>query len=184
MERPNITPLTLPDLATYVDHRLRQFGESGQGGTPPSHFFGADEGPTAERLHAERTDGWSKPVSAPGWRRAWGAWVDGALMGHLELRGATHRAALHRATLGMGVERRFQGAGLGTRLMEEALTWARAEPSLHWIDLGVFADNQPALRLYAKRGFVECGRVEDAFRINDSSITALQLCLRVDGDTL
>ncbi|WP_437576123.1 N-acetyltransferase family protein [Sorangium sp. So ce887] len=176
-----ITLLTSPDLATYVDHRIRQSRESGQGGTPPSHFFTADEGPTAERLRAERADGWSKPVSDPCWLRTWGAWVDGALVAHIELRGATYRAALHRATLGMGVERRFQRAGIGTRLMETALAWARAEASLHWIDLGVFSDNHAALCLYDKHSFSECGRVDDAFRIDDRSITALQLRLRIKG---
>lgn len=179
--KAGITLLTSPDLNMYVDHRIRQFRESGQGGTPPSHFFTADEEPAAERLRAERADGWSRPVSEPRWLRTWGAWVDGALVAHLELRGATYRAALHRATLGMGVERGFQRAGIGAGLMEAALAWTREAASLHWIDLGVFSDNHAALRLYDKHGFVECGRVEDAFRLADRSITALQLCLRIQG---
>jgi GNAT superfamily N-acetyltransferase len=174
-----ISLLTSPDLATYVDHRIRQMRESGQNGTPPSHFYTAEDGPTAERMRVECVEGWVKPVSDACWLRTWGAWADGSLVAHIELRGAKYRAALHRATLGMGVERRFQRAGLGTRLMQAALIWARTEATLHWIDLGVFSDNHAALCLYNKYSFGECGRVEDAFRVGDRSITALQLSLRI-----
>jgi RimJ/RimL family protein N-acetyltransferase len=76
-------------------------------------------------------------------------------------------AELHRALLGMGIERPFTGKGNGRRLMEAAIAWARDTRRLSWIDLGVFANNVPARKLYARMGFVEIGMRRDAFRVDD-----------------
>ena len=174
-----ISQLALPDLAAYVEHRIRQAGESGKDGARPSHFYTGDEFPQPDQLRAERVEGWSRPLSVAAWLRSWGAWVDGSLVAHIELRGARYKAALHRATLGMGVEDRFRRKGIGNRLMNVALAWAEAEPEIAWIDLGVFSDNRAALRLYDRHNFAEWGRAEDAFRLEGESVTSLHLSLRL-----
>ena len=37
------------------------------------------------------------------------------------------------------------------------------------LELGVFCDNERALRFYRKLGFAECGRTPRAFRLADGS---------------
>jgi len=55
--------------------------------------------------------------------------------------------------------------------------WALKETSLAWIDLGVFAHNLAARRLYERLGFRETGRSRDAFRIDDERIDDIQMVL-------
>ena len=59
----------------------------------------------------------------------------------------------HVRVLGMLVVDGYRGMGVGTRLMEYALRWARAKKGVEKVVLGVFSDNQRALRLYEKFGF-------------------------------
>lgn len=59
--------------------------------------------------------------------------------------------------IGMMVARDWRGRGVGTALVEAAIEWAR-ERGLHKLSLGVFPQNEPALALYRKLGFVEEGR--------------------------
>lgn len=114
---------------------------------------------------------WARPLSEPLWGRAWLLLRDeGVVVGHVELRGGRIPAELHRATLGMGIERAHVGQGHGTRLLAEAIRWARSEAGLAWLDLGVFAGNEPARRLYERAGFATLGPRVDAFRLPDGTV--------------
>ena len=102
------------------------------------------------------------------------------VVGHLELRGGRVLAEMHRATLGMGLLGAYTGQGHGSRLVEAAVRWARDEAGLRWIDLGVFAGNTPARKLYARMGFVEIGQRPDAFRLDAGpSIDDVQMTLKL-----
>ena len=59
----------------------------------------------------------------------------------------------HVGTLGMGLLPACRGRGLGGQLMTAALAASRA-CGLERVELGVFADNERARRLYARMGFV------------------------------
>lgn len=59
----------------------------------------------------------------------------------------------HVRVLGMLVVDGYRGMGIGTKLMEYALRWARAEKGVEKLALGVFSNNQRAFRLYEKFGF-------------------------------
>jgi RimJ/RimL family protein N-acetyltransferase len=62
-----------------------------------------------------------------------------------------------RADLAMGVAEAWRGEGLGRRLAEATIDWARAE-GVHKINLEVWPHNGPARRLYEKLGFAVEGR--------------------------
>lgn len=132
-----------------------------------------------EAYEASRYESWRRPVDLPGWERCWGALVHDRIVGHLDLTGGHLYSALHRARLGIGVERGYRAQGIGTALLAAAIRWARAEPDLVWVDLSVFAHNSGARRLYAKLGFVETGRTEDAYRLGKQSIDDVHMTLRV-----
>jgi RimJ/RimL family protein N-acetyltransferase len=59
--------------------------------------------------------------------------------------------------IGMCVAREWRDRGVGSALVAAAIAWAR-ERGLHKLSLGVFADNERAISLYRKFGFVEEGR--------------------------
>lgn len=59
----------------------------------------------------------------------------------------------HVRVLGMLVVKGYRGMGIGTRLMEYALKWARAERGVEKVTLGVFSNNKRAFHLYERFGF-------------------------------
>ncbi len=59
----------------------------------------------------------------------------------------------HVRVLGMLVIKGYRGQGIGTKLVAHALEWAKAQPAVEKVVLGVFSDNRRAVRLYEKFGF-------------------------------
>lgn len=86
------------------------------------------------------------------------------------------KASLHRALLMMGIEKSHRAKGLGSALMREALSWARQHPTLEWVQLNVFAYNEPAKALYRRFGFKEIGTNMDLFRAL-KTLTPVQLLI-------
>jgi len=65
----------------------------------------------------------------------------------------------------MAVRDDWQGKGVGTALMQAAVDLADRWLNLMRLELDVYTDNEPAIRLYKKFGFViEGTRVAFAFR--------------------
>ena len=75
--------------------------------------------------------------------------VDSAIAGHVNLIGDGLAAGLHRVRIGLGVEEAYRGRGVARNLMEAAIEWARHEPSIEWLELGVFVGNTIAETLAA-----------------------------------
>ncbi|WP_409513980.1 GNAT family N-acetyltransferase [Variovorax sp. MHTC-1] len=44
---------------------------------------------------------------------------------------------VHRCLLGMGVHREWRRSGIGQRLLDVAIEWAKADQQLEWIDLQI-----------------------------------------------
>ena len=176
-----IRPARLSDIPAYGAHHRRHGAESGSAGdlifAPyQDSSFASDD----EILDFKQTK-WTLPVTAVGWERCWLLAGPEAVHGHLEL---VHEpplaASLHRAKLMMGLERSYRGQGWGGRLLETALAWARAHPSLTWVDLYVFAHNEPARRLYRTFGFSETGLKTDQFRVNGQRIDDVSMSLPLE----
>ena len=92
--------------------------------------------------------------------------VAGEVIGQLTLHiNARSPRRSHSGSLGMAVRDDYHGRGVGTALMVACLDLADNWLNLHRVDLDVYVDNEPALRLYKKFGFVTEGRLVDyAFR--------------------
>jgi len=83
--------------------------------------------------------------------------------GSLEL-----RKYAHQAECGLSVLKAYWRLGIGRKIMERLVEWGR-ERALHKLTLRVFADNDPAIRLYRSLSFVEEGRFrDDAIRVDGS----------------
>lgn len=63
----------------------------------------------------------------------------------------------HSATLGIMVHKEFQGRGIGAQLMHTLIDLADNWLILMRVDLTVYPDNESAIRLYEKFGFVREG---------------------------
>ncbi|NUM43824.1 MAG: GNAT family N-acetyltransferase [Anaerolineales bacterium] len=71
----------------------------------------------------------------------------------------------HVGQIGMAVRDDWQGKGVGTALMQAVVDLAAQWLNLIRLELNVYTDNEPAIRLYKKFGFVEEGTlVRYAFR--------------------
>jgi putative acetyltransferase len=86
--------------------------------------------------------------------------------GHLGLHTFPHRPRRrHVGQIGMAVRDDWQGQGVGTALMQAAVELADKWLNLTRLELEVYIDNKPAIRLYEKFGFtIEGTLVQYAFR--------------------
>jgi RimJ/RimL family protein N-acetyltransferase len=87
----------------------------------------------------------------------------GEIVGLLDCTGGERRAARHQTILGISVKREWRGKGVGTKLMERAMEWARGSGVVKRVQLEVFATNEGAMRLYEKLGFEKEGVRRRAF---------------------
>ncbi|MFT3774003.1 MAG: GNAT family N-acetyltransferase [Minicystis sp.] len=152
-------------LDALAEHIAASNAESGREGAP---HFALTRTTVADELRGHLAARLARGLDEPLWGRVWALFAPAGerVVGNVELRGGRVAAEMHRATLGMGIQRAYTGQGHGRRLIEAAVTWARDVAKLSWIDLGVFAGNEPARKLYRRMGFVEIGEREDAFRID------------------
>ena len=93
-----------------------------------------------------------------------GAFLDGRLVGTAGLHRLGGRRR-HVASLGMGVADDLNGQGIGTALLEALIEAADKWLDVRRIELTVFVDNEPAIRLYERHGFEREGTMRAwAFR--------------------
>ena len=166
-------------LGALVAHMCRNGLESGRDGDPYARPRPLADQPDPLLLARELVAAWQVPVGhVDGWERHFGACVGDQLVGHLDLRGGRLASEQHRATLGIGIERPWRRRGVGRRLCQAAIAWARVQ-GMAWIDLGVFSDNPGAIALYRELGFVEVGVHVDRFRVDGRSLDDVSMVLRL-----
>jgi ribosomal protein S18 acetylase RimI-like enzyme len=170
------TAADLPALFAYLGEQLAENGRDGFLFQPMAPTFDGVPQPMRERF----ASGMATPVGQPGWRHVWIALdAAGRIAGHVDLRARPEPACAHRTLLGMGVRHDLRRAGLGTRLLQEALAWARAM-GFAWVDLEVLSQNLKARALYVRSGFVQTGEVPDLYRIGGHQVGAVSMSIRLD----
>jgi RimJ/RimL family protein N-acetyltransferase len=80
------------------------------------------------------------------------------LVGHLTVERDRHPVTRHVASLAIAVAADERGRGIGRRLMQAGLDWAR-EVGVEKVVLSVYPHNEAAIALYRSFGFVEEGRL-------------------------
>ena len=90
---------------------------------------------------------------------------------------------LHRSnargvvSLGMCIAAGARGQGGGHALLDVAMAWL-ADSDMHKVDLEVWPDNAPAIRLYAQYGFEVEGLRRDHYRRQDGSLRSTLIMAR------
>ena len=83
------------------------------------------------------------------------AWVENEAVGQWGLfTFPNHPRRRHVGQIGMAIRDDWQGKGAGTALMQAAIDLADKWLNLSRLELEVFTDNEPAIHLYKKFGFV------------------------------
>ena len=160
-----IRPATADDLPALFAFLGEQLAEIGRDGVLFQPMEPIDTG-VPQAMQERFASGVATPAGEPGWRQVWIAFdAAGRIAGHIDLRGYPDTASSHRAMLGMGVRHDQRRAGLGTRLVQEALAWARSMPAFDWVDLEVMSQNHKARALYVRTGFHEIGRASCRERV-------------------
>jgi RimJ/RimL family protein N-acetyltransferase len=73
------------------------------------------------------------------------------------------------ATIGMAILEPWRGRGLGRSLLDAALAWA-ASAGAHKVALEAWPDNEVAITLYRRAGFVEEGRKRAHYRRRNGEV--------------
>jgi len=94
------------------------------------------------------------------------ACVDGEVVGQASLQTFPARPRRrHAGDIGMMVRDDWHGKGIGSALMQALVDLADKWLNLYRLELDVYTDNEPAIKLYKKFGFhIEGTRVGEAFR--------------------
>lgn len=91
--------------------------------------------------------------------------VDGVVAGTAGIDALGMRDKIkHRAVFGIALTKEFWGLGIGKHLMEACIGCAREAGYLQ-LELEVVAENEKAVEMYKRAGFIEYGRNPKAFRL-------------------
>jgi RimJ/RimL family protein N-acetyltransferase len=93
--------------------------------------------------------------------------VDGKIIGSATLDRNNLSKISHTASFGITILKEHSGQGVGSLLMKKVIEWAQLN-KVEKIDLEVFEDNEPAISLYKKFGFLEEGRKRKAIKTNET----------------
>ncbi|MBX2875212.1 MAG: GNAT family N-acetyltransferase [Saprospiraceae bacterium] len=162
-----INTLPIEDISLFFTYLEDHLSDNGTSETPLFQPLSREDSSVSEQMKQTFASGLSVPTDQLGWRRVWVARNElGVIVGHVDLRAHREKNTLHRALLGMGVDRDHRRMGIGRLLMETAFQWAHEEADLEYIDLQVLSQNQAAISLYGKSGFQLVGEINDMFRID------------------
>jgi putative acetyltransferase len=104
--------------------------------------------------------------------------ADGRVVARLSLSRDPHPASGHVADVGLMVAAPFRRRGIGSRLLEVAVEWARAS-DVRKLELHVFPWNGPALGLYESFGFEREGYRRDHFARESGYADAILMAYRL-----
>lgn len=109
------------------------------------------------------------------------AFVGGRLVGSAGIDAVRDREKTrHRAEYGVSIIKEFWGLGIGGELTKACIECAK-EAGYRQLELDVVSENERAISLYRKFGFVEYGRNPRAFRTRDGRWQELVL-MRLEID--
>jgi RimJ/RimL family protein N-acetyltransferase len=103
---------------------------------------------------------------------------EGAIVGRLSVARDQHPASAHVADLGLMVAASHRRRGIGTRLLDAAVAWAR-ESGVKKLELHVFPWNEAAIRLYERYGFVKEGYRRNHYRRGGEFVDAILMAFEV-----
>lgn len=108
------------------------------------------------------------------------AFIDGTLVGQLAFTGGTRPRIRHVGEFGITVLKEHWGKGVGSELINYLIAWAKETQIIKKINLRVRSDNQSAIGLYRKFGFVSAGTISREFFINGKFYDSIHMGMEID----
>ena len=122
---------------------------------------------------------WEKRISnIPDNVYAYVALLDGKIVGNIGFEVSVSPRRRHVGSFGMGVKDDVLGLGIGSRLLTTVIELADNWLNLKRLELTVYTDNERAINLYKKYGFVIEGESE-AFAFRNGEFVAVYHMARV-----
>ena len=100
------------------------------------------------------------------------------IVGRLSVARDSHPASRHVADIGLMVAASHRRRGVGTALLDAAVSWARGS-GIRKLELHVFPHNEAAISLYDKYGFRREGYRHAHYRREDGYVDAILMALDV-----
>jgi RimJ/RimL family protein N-acetyltransferase len=169
MQQVSIRLAEASDLKLFFNYLDKHLRENGKGETAKFQPISSEQSKLNDILRSKFTDGISADYSENGWRRLMIASCGNEIVGHIDIRGYAELASHHRTQLGMGVDSRYRGQGIASRLLEYLINWMALNSDFEYLDLNVIGGNEAAFNLYKKHGFVLIGELKDRFRLDGKS---------------
>ena len=110
--------------------------------------------------------------------------VEGKIAGSLTFKGGERKRVEHTGEFGITVAREYWGLGIGPRLIEALIEWARATDIIRKINLRVHQSNSRAIELYRRLGFEEEGFITREYMIDGQFYGNIFMGLVIDKTTL
>jgi RimJ/RimL family protein N-acetyltransferase len=85
--------------------------------------------------------------------------IDDTIVAALNLSGGRRPRVRHSGELSMSVRKQYWGLGIGSFMLDTLIDWARGTQIVKKINLRVRTDNQRAIVLYERKGFVREGTI-------------------------
>jgi RimJ/RimL family protein N-acetyltransferase len=93
--------------------------------------------------------------------------VDDKLVSTLTFSGGRRPRLRHSGEFGVSVRKQYWGLGIASLMVDTLIAWARESGIVKKIDLRVRTDNQRAVSLYQRKGFVIEGTIRKEIFLDD-----------------
>lgn len=91
---------------------------------------------------------------------------DGKIIADASFSSVERERVKHRGEISMTVLKAYWGNGIGSKLMEKLIDFAKNEAGCEIVHLQVRSDNKRAIELYKKYGFEKIGQFKGYLKIN------------------
>lgn len=95
---------------------------------------------------------------------------DGRIIGDASFSSSPRERIKHRGEIGISVVRDYWGKGIGSKLMESIIDFAKNVAGCEIIHLQVRSDNERAIGLYKKYGFEKIGQFKGYIKIDGKNV--------------
>ncbi|KPU26967.1 acetyltransferase [Caloranaerobacter sp. TR13] len=105
--------------------------------------------------------------------------IEGEIIGSLSFKGGSRQRLKHTGEFGISVKKEYWNMGIASQLIKELIEWAKASKIIKKINLKVREDNERAINLYRKFGFIEEGKVSKEFYVNGKYYSTILMGLEI-----
>ncbi len=104
----------------------------------------------------------------------------GRIISHLNVHASPKPRLRHIGEFGLTVDKKYWGHGIGSKMMETMITWAKESNIIRKLNLRVVESNKRAIALYQKFGFEVEGRVTRDLYLDELYLDSFLIGLQID----